>query len=321
MTDSPEKETPDHTHAPPQSPAEDSVIDLRFLFIIWLKWIWIPILLGGLALYSGYKDLRAFAPQSIASIIVAPTGELQEQTSTGVSGFAAQFGIQIGTRVSSVSSFRRLRMMVGSVVLAEKLQAEHGLLQIIFSGSWDEATQNWARPSGPDFDRDQSRKAFFRQNLWIPPNLESVANYLGSVVQFEKIGGTPFQKISVSHSDPEFALWLLTTAYFGADELLREQDKLESAINQANIESKLAVETNVQFQDALRGLLVSELSREITLDEGVPFAARIIEPARISNRHTEPNLQSMLALPAAAYFGGGFLLITLIAVFRRERRA
>jgi len=298
----------------------DAVVDLRYLFTVWLKWLWLPIFLASVGLYDGYRDIQAFTPQAVASIIVAPIGDTSNSAATGVTGIAEQFGFQFGPRSTSVSTFLRLKMMLRSVVLAEKLQEQHGLLQILFAGSWDEAAQAWVRPTGADFEQDQRRREFFRQNLWSPPNYESLANYLSGALVFEVISGSPFQKITVSHGDGEFALWLLTTAYFGADELLREQAKVESAIKQANIEAKLAVETNVQFQDALRGLLVMELGREITRDEALPYAARIIEPPIINNQRTEPNIQRVLGVPAVAYAGGGFFLTTLIAVFRRERR-
>lgn len=320
MTDSQERQPPVVQIVEPLERVDDSVIDLSYLFIVWLKWIWVPILMGAFGLYSGYRDLQAFSPQYVASVVVAPTGNSAETSQLGVSGLAAQFGLQISRGESAVSSFDRLQMMLGSVVFAEKLQEEQGIMQILYSGSWDAASKIWVRPSGENFEREQKRRAFLRQNLWAPPNLEDVGNYLVGALQFEPIGVGPFQQISVTHSDPEFALWLLTTAYFGADDMLREQDRIESIINQANLEAKLAVETNVQFQDALRGLLTNELSRDIMLDEALPYAARIIEPARIHNHRTEPNLRNLFGVPTVAFSGLGFLLITLIALFRRERR-
>ena len=320
MTDTQEQQPPVAQLSQGQPASDETVIDLRYLFFVWLKWIWVPILLGGFGLYSGYRDIQAFTPQSVASITVAPIGEATERISTGVTGLAAQFGVQIDTRGGAISVFRRLQMMLGSVVFAEKLQDEIQILQVLYPGSWDEAAGAWTRPTGKDFERDQVRRARFKQNLWAPPNLETVANYLADTLIFEEVDGGPFQHVSVTHQDPEFALWVLTTAYFAADEMLREQDGKESAISRANIEAKMAVESKVQFLEALRGLLTNELSREITLDEGLPYAARIVEPARIHNRRTEPNLQRLMGVPAATYAGLGFFLTTLIALFRRERR-
>ena len=302
-----------------QIAVDDGVIDLRFLFLTWLKWIWVPLIFGVFGLYTGYRDLQVFSPQSVASIVVLPSGEGTVQPST-VSGLAAQFGLQVGAQSNSVSQIRRLQMLLGSIILAERLQEKHGLLQIVFSGGWDTQTQSWPRPTGEDFERGEDRRAFLRQNAWAPPNMESLANYVQAALRFESVEGGPFRRISVTHSDPEFALWLLNTAYFSADDLLREQDALESKQKQESISAKLEAETNVQFQDALRSLLTSELGREITLNDALPYAARIVEPARVSNSRTEPNLRRMFGAPVSAYAAVGFLVITLIAVFRREKR-
>ena len=318
MTDTQEQQPPVAQTSQGQTVSDDTVIDLQYLFVVWLKWIWIPILLGGIGFYSGYRDLQAFIPKSVASIIVEPNEA--EKTDFGVGGFAGQLGLTIGSSGGEINPFRRLQMMIGSVVFAEILQGEIQILQVVYSDSWDEAAEAWIRPSGRDFERDQSRKAWLKQNLWAPPNLESVANYLTVMVNFEEIDGGPFQRISVVHADPEFALWLLTAAYFGADDMLRKQDKIESDINRANIQSKMAAETKIQFLEALRELLVAELRSELLLDESLAYAARIIEPARLNNSKTEPNLQRIIGFPAALYAGLGFLLTTLIAIFRRERR-
>lgn len=305
--------------AGPHAAGDDGVIDLQYLFVTWLKWVWVPVILGLVGLYVGYRDLQAFSPQSVASLTVLPSGAGAAQPAA-VGGLAAQFGIQLGGQANFVSPIQRLEMLLGSIVLAERLQEQYGLLQIIFPGGWDSATQTWLRPTGPEFERSQRRRKFLRQNLWTPPNLESLANYVQGNVSIEAFDGGPFQRVSVTHQDPEFALWLLNTAYFGADNLLQEQDALESAAKKAYIQAQLDTETNVQIQDALRSLLAAELSREVTSNESPLFAAKIVEPARVSNQRTEPNIRRMFGVPMSGFAAVGFLLTTLIAVFRREKR-
>jgi hypothetical protein len=313
------QEKPDVQEVGPPKAIDDGVIDLQFLFLTWLKWIWVPLILAGFGLYIGYKDLQTFLPESVASIMVLPSGEGITQ-SNSVSGLAAQFGFQIGAQPESVSQIQRLRMLLGSITLAKRLQEKHGILQIVFPGGWNPATQSWPRPTGAEFESLEKRRAFLRQNAWAPPNLESLAGYIQGTLKFEAIDGGPFRRVSVTNSDPEFALWILELAYFSADNLLREQDTLESARKIGSIQAKLDTETNVQFQEALRSLLTTELGREITLNNALPYAALIVEPARVSNRRTEPNLQRTFGVPVAAFAAVGFLLTTLIAVFRREKR-
>ena len=74
MTDTQEQQPSVTQTSQGQTVSDDTVIDLQYLFVVWLKWIWIPILLGGVGFYSGYRDLQAFIPESVASIVVEPNG-------------------------------------------------------------------------------------------------------------------------------------------------------------------------------------------------------------------------------------------------------
>lgn len=301
---------------------EDDVIDLRHLFVTWLIWLWLPILLAGIGAYFGYQDLKAYQPQSVASMIVLPTSAGATQQSSGgrVESLAAQFGLQLGPAQSTVSLFYRLQVLLGSTVLAEQLQARYGMMQRIYASAWDSATESWRRPTGEAFERDQRWRAFMRQNLWTPPSIESLSRYLKGKVVIEPIEGGAFQRISVIDSDPQFALWLLQVTYTEADEFLREEDRRNVAEREAYINRELAVATNVQVQEALRGMLSTELARRVTLSGALPYAASIAEPARVSDQKTEPSARLLFGIPMAAGGALGFFVITLIAVMRRERR-
>jgi hypothetical protein len=302
-------------------PRSEDVIDLRFLFISWLKWIWVPVLLGLFGLYQGYQDLKLFTPQYVASMVVQPSGSDAHAASAGmaVQSLAAEFGIQVGPQAASVRPFDRLELLLGSIALAERLQEKHSILQVVFSGAWDEGAQDWKRPSGEDFERDQRIRAFFRQNLWQPPNLETVAQYVEGKISVVPIRSGAFQRLSVTHPDRDYAQWLLTTSYYEADELLRERDKAESAGRKAYIERQLEGVTLLHIQEALRSLLASELAREVALAGDQPYVAKIVEQPRVSNTPTDPNLTVIFGVPVSTLAGLGFLLITFIAVLRRER--
>lgn len=319
---SPEEERALSRIQPMVRPPADDVIDVQYLVRSWLVWLWLPILLGAVGAYWGYRDLQNFRPQAVAAMTVLPsTTSGSTQASTGrVESLAAQFGIQLGAQPSEISPFYRLQMVLKSVLLAERLQERYGLLQRVYGDSWDFEAGEWKRPSGEDFERDQRRRAMLRQNLWAPPNLETLAEYVGGKLQIEPVAGGGFQTVTVRDPDPEFALWLVNTVYFEADGLLREQDRRDSEERRAYITRELAAATNVQVQDALRGMLANEFNKTLTLASNLPYAAKITEPARILNRRTEPNLRTFFGFPIAGMAGVGFFLITLIAVFRRERR-
>lgn len=305
----------------PRTP-DDDVIDLRYLVVTWLKWLWVPVILSLVGAYMGYRDLQGFRPQSVATMTVLPASTGGGTASTGrVESLAAQFGIQLGPQSTEVSPFYRLRIILGSVLLAQRLQEKYGLLQRAYPGAWDPVAGVWRRPEGEDFERDQRRRALLRQNLWMAPNLETLADYVSGKLKITRVEGGTLEQISVEDPDPEYALWLLTTVYFEADDLLREQDRRDMADRVAYINREMAATTNFQIQEGLRGMLATELNRGVTLASNLPYAAKVTEPARVMNRRTEPNLRRIFVVPIALASAVGFFLITLLAVFRRERRA
>ena len=54
------------------------------------------------------------------------------------------------------------------------------------------------------------------------------------------------------------------------------------------------------------------------LESDLPYVARIIDPPFVSSWPTEPALKIVFGVPIFMAAALGFLLITLVAVFRRE---
>lgn len=308
----------------PASATADDVIDLTYLFRIWLTWIWVPLLAAAIGGWFGYRALQAFTPESIAKMIVVPAASASGPASLPVSGglgaAAAAFGIQIGAAESAVSSFDRFKMILTSTQLAERMQTKYALMQKVWASSWDPVGRRWVRPSGEEFERQESRKAMLRQNLWSEPNLETLAAYIAGKVKVEPAKVQGVYELSVQHPDGNEALWLLNTAFAEADALLREADRAQSLERRRFIERQLESRTMLYMQETLRALLTQELNKEVTLEAQVSYVGTIVEPAHILNARTEPNLQLVLGVPIAGWFGGAFLLVTLIALVRGERR-
>jgi hypothetical protein len=302
----------------------DDTIDLTYLFWVWIIWSWIPLLAAAFGAYLGYRSLQDFTPQAVANMLVLPVsneggGAPTVLGPTGLGAAAAQFGIQLASQQTSVSTFERLKLILGSNELAELLDAKYGLLRRVYASSWDDATQTWTRPSGKSFEDDQRRKAFLRQNLWSPPNLGMLAGYISGTVKVEPVPAASFYRISVQHVDGEYALWLLQTVFTEADNLLRERDRQDSRRRRAFIEKQMESRTILYMQEALRNLLSQELSREISLEANPSYSATIVEAPYIANARTEPNPTLVFGVPMVVLAIGGFLLVTLVAVVRRER--
>ncbi len=155
-------------------------------------------------------------------------------------------------------------------------------------------------------------------NKWSAPDIESLASYIGGKVVIEEVEGTSFMDVTYEHTDPKFALRLLNLVYSEADELLREQDRVDSRKRRAYIEQQLQRASILDTRQALIGLLGNEERSAMLLESDLPYAARIIDPPFVSSRPTEPVLMFIFGVPIFLAAALGFLLITLVAVFRRE---
>ncbi len=295
--------------------AHTDIIDVRFLLRVWLRWSWVLVILALLGVAKGVMDVKNLAPVYVAKMTVLPdsgggVGGGQ------VGGVLGNLGLQIGS--NAPTTFDRMKVVMRSLQLAEVLQKKYGMMQIMFAGSWDADRQQWKRPTGDDFERQQRISAFFGQPLWQEPSLESLARAVGGSVVFRKDKDTPFWEVSVSGGDRAAALRLLTIAYSEADELLRGQDRVESQQRRRYLESQLVGLTNVDVRQALVGLMSSEQRRAMMLESSLPYAARILEPPFVSEYPEGRKIRILIALPAIILVLAGLLVITAVALFRRE---
>jgi hypothetical protein len=306
----------------PTAGYDSDAIDLTYLFWTWIKWIWVPILAGLGGAYFAYGNLQNFEPKAIATMIVQPagSGSASGGLPSGLGAAAAQLGIQIGGGQTSISPFDRFQLVLGSLELANVMQEKYQLLQRIYTSSWDATNGSWVRPSGEAFERSQRMRALMRQNLWSPPNLETLASYLKGSIKIQGASAAGFEELSVTHDNAEYALWLLTTVFAEADALLRAKERQQSIERRAFIERQLESRTNLQMQEVLRTLLSQELSREVTFASEANYAASVVEPPHVLNARTEPNLPLLFGGPISMAAIGAFLLVTFFAVVRGERR-
>ncbi len=293
------------------------LVDIRYLLRLWLLWSWLAVLFGVVGGYIGVRDAGDFVPSYKATMVVMPDSGAVQISETA-SQFSSALGLNVGGSAGS-RTFDRLKVMVGSVALAEALQEQFGLMQIVFEGSWDADKDQWVPPD-PEAYRDVYK---FRDwfNLWIPewhqPDLEALARFLEGTIVFEKKPGTQFFEVTVSNRDPEMALFLLTTVYEAADDALRSQDREESRERRRSITRQLAQADLVDARQSLIGLLTNEERRAILLESDLPYAARIIEPPFVSNRPNDLNVLRVVGVPTVIGVLLGLVLITLVGLFRK----
>lgn len=302
----------------PLAAGDEDVIDLRYIFRVWLKWSWVPLLFALAGAYMGYRDLQGFQPEYVASLTVLPaSGSSTQVSQIAPTSLLGSLGLSVRS-AGPTSTFDRFKIMLGSVSLAQRLQDKHSLMQEIFAGSWDASTGTWKRPAGENFERDERRRAALKLSEWKAPNIETLASYIGGSFKLEGVDGTGFVDVAYKHRDPDVALRFLNLVYSEADELLREQDRIESRKRRAYIEQQLQGARVLDTRQALIGLLANEERSAMLLESDLPYAARIIDPPFVSSNPTEPALKLVFGVPFFLAAAVGFLLITLVAVFRRE---
>jgi len=304
--------------------ATDELVDLRFLFgALWRgKYVIMLCALAGLA--YGVWRMTSFVPEYVAKMIVmpsdpgdgaAPGGSARQQGGE----LAAAFGI---TRPGpkTASTFDRLRVLLSSVTLAERLQAKYGLMQRVFRGSWDPASGRWLRPQGERFESIEGIRAYLNLSTWSEPTLQRLAGYIGSGVVIEEVEDTTFYSLSFAHTDPAFAQEILERVYREADDLLRAQDIERTTRYRDYLQGQLEATSTVEMRVGLVQLLLRQESVAMMLQSDLPYAARIIEPTTVSDQPTAPNPTTYVG---RGVLGGGaiaIVLVALVALFRRESR-
>jgi len=269
---------------------DDVVIDLRDVAKALWRGSWLILILACVGAALGVKELHNHVPHYEAVMVVSPTsGEMGMQMPSQM-GVLSGLGLSVSGRAQA-TLFDRLQQAFSSMELARRMQAKHDLLHVVYRGSWDEEAQSWIRPEGTRFEWREAYLSFLNQPIWRAPELESLANYLGGSLVVEEPKESPFLEVKVLHSDPEFALFLLTTAYTEADNLLRDQDRNQIAERQAYLRNQLATAELSDIRRMLLDLLGQEVRRGMLLESNLPYAARIIEPARVSSEPVPPNMR------------------------------
>lgn len=296
---------------------ESDGVDIRFMLrVVWRgKWILLVLLLIGL--YQGYGKLQRFQPTYEASLTILPTNDQFESGGgSNIAGVAAGLGISIKER--SATPIDRLQLTIGSIELAQRLDEKFDLTKRIFSGSWDEGTEAWIRPSGFRFDLEQKIRSQLNLSTWAEPTIETLARYLGSAIEFKDIKKGAFKRVSFSHSDPEAALEYLTLVYFEADDVLREGDQQAAVGRKAYLEARLGNTNIAESRSMLTALLSSEERRLMLLRSDLPYAAQLVEAPYASRIPTAPQLLDSLVVPAFTWLLVGSVILVLVAVFRQE---
>jgi hypothetical protein len=295
---------------------DDSLLDMRFLFIeIRKKWwlILIFLLLGG---GLGARDLHNFRGSYVAKMVVSPIDSGKStQGKSGNSIVGALVGLNLGAS-TEVSKFDQLVFSTSSLVFAKILDDKYKLMDRFFGSAYDSETQTWIRPGGRKFEIQEQINEFFNFRLWTAPSLEDLAGYIGGAFTVIDIKGTPFMQITFRHENPDEALELLNLVYLEAETLVREKDEEEQKKRRQFLEQRYKETTILDFKHALVSMMADQARNEMVSHSDLPSVARIIEPPYVSKYKSEPNLTSILGGPV---IGGGVLGVAIILLMAMVR--
>jgi hypothetical protein len=116
---------------------------------LWRGW-WLLLAVIALALLVTTAALKLQSPLDRATMVVAPAPtdlSAASQLASELERFAGLAALaQSPAKLERVSDLERYAQLFGSAALAARLQAEHGLLQIVFEDDCDAENQVWRRP-------------------------------------------------------------------------------------------------------------------------------------------------------------------------------
>jgi hypothetical protein len=295
----------------------DELLDLKFLFSeIVSKWwlVLVCLLVGG---YVGLGNLHNYSGVYVARMTVAPIGVRSTAKSQGIGLVSALAGLDIkGT--AEVTKFDRLVFTTSTITFARILEEKYGLMKRFYGSNYDEATGSLNKPQGFEFETREKINRYLNLPMWQAPTIENLANFVASSFEVTETKDDLFKVLSFRHENPEEALELLNLIYHEAENLVKNDDKLEQQKRSKFLEERYADTKVNDFKQALVDMMAEQARQEMMSHADLSSVARIVEPPFVSKYKTTPNILSVLLVPV---FGGlavaiGFII--LIALVRRE---
>ena len=299
---------------PDRALRHEGLFDLRVLARELWRWKWIVLLFALAGAAKGINDARNFVPSYEAQMTVAPLAEegfgVPAAGSGGLLGAAQSFGIIRGGTVAA-TPFDYFKQVLGSRELADVLQEKHGLMQIVFKGSWDEANQTWIKPQIDENSIRQRLRRFFHFNPPLAPDRGRLAQYVDGTVNIAPINKAPFFKINVVNSDRDFALYLLNTVYTEADALLAARSRSKQARNKKYLQAQLEKARLAEVRTALLAVLMRLEQSAMLVNSEPPYMIKVLESPWVASQPKEPELMRTIGAPV-----GVAVILSLVALTR-----
>ena len=305
---------------PSQTEQHVGLFDLRILIRELWRWKWLVVLAALIGVAIGINDVRNFRPTYEAQMLITPSEGAEFSTPAtgagGLVGAAQSFGlISVG---ATATSFDYFKQVIRSRSLADVLQEKHGLLRKIFKGSWNAADGTWIKPKIDGSSIRQRLRRFFHFNPPRVPNRGDLANFIGGAVRVTESLNSPFFKISVVHSDPEFAFFLLETVYKEADKLLVAKDRRKQKRNKEYLQAQLEKTQLKEVRNVLLGILMQIEQKAMLNSTESPYMINVLEKPWVVPQPKEPEVARIVGTPTAIAVIIILVVLVLFVSFRFE---
>jgi hypothetical protein len=312
-----------HTAAGDKIYGREDVIDLTVVFAGLWRWKWLVVVSVAIGGFMGGRDLHDFSPQFTATMLVLsvePSGAGMNSSMQQLSRIAEGFGVGGGGGGSAqTTAFDRLKRTFQSYRLAEILDKKHNLLRVVFKDAWDAERGIWRQPTGRRFEWRQGIRRFFNLPTWRAPDIEQLANYVGSAIVIEELKEGGFKRVSVNHNDPELAVFILRVVFAEATALLRARDFEEIVRKKAYLENRLETASLSEIRSGVLGLLMNEERKSMLLGDELPYAAEVLERGRLLKVKTAPKVVRTIIVPIATGLALSLAFILALVLFQYAR--
>ena len=286
----------------------------------WGKWIValvVALTVGATALY-----IKDTVPEYTARMVVAPLGVVGGSGLSNIPTPLRGVATSLLDMPHQTTEFDKLRAVVHSISLAERLQKKHRMLQTLHPGMWDAKAGRW-HPPPPDGWFSKLKKSV-ESALHIPglrpPDIPLLAGYLQQI-QTEPFENTPLQVFYLSHRDPQLAAYLLGLAFREAEEILRQRKIDQYRAQLDYVRNRIQKITVVEHRVALINLMSSIERQIMVIQANQPVAGEIMRPVWVDPRPSWPQSEVMLVWSVVVGLLLGLPAALLARSFLRQRRA
>jgi len=256
--------------------------------------------------------LPAMTPKYTVTMTVVPPPADQSQNSSGAG--SALTGILSlaggGSLTQGNNYYQRYQKLLVSPAVAERMQQEYGMLQIVFEPLWDKQNKRWKQPFSLRVLLLGWLFNMAHVPAWTPPDIVTLASFLEGNIVVVPSTLNDIVTISMTSPDPAFAKKVLLAAHTEANALERDIVARHASQQVRYLQDKLASVTVADYRATLLQILSAQEKTLMLTQTNAPFAADIISPPSVSDQPTSPRPVLYLVLAAAI---GGLIGAFLVA--------